>query len=470
MNDTPKPGWQLPASRPHMKLTNVPPAGYGGAEGIPSSIGPFRVIKRLGYGGMAEVFLCSDDNGNTFAVKLLPSHLQANTSLRKRFIHETSALAMLNHPNICRIHTVEVLGDRPYFVMEHVEGIALSHMIRFISHSSAGTRAASAADTKSAFETIFDRIDQLKTRHGSLDDVEVASQERMALPLQQARAITGKLCDAVQYAHERGILHRDIKPANVVVRRDGEPVLLDFGLAKWRHGEGEESLTGSGDLLGTIDYMAPEQALSTKNVAERADVYGLGVILYELATGRRFFTLTGNAIQDIKRLGEHRPERPRACNPNIDAGLEQIILKATRADREVRYHSCRQFGADLRRYQDGLAVVAKPPALAYRIARFVKKQRMPVMLAAMITALLAGFGAYFGWDYYRRWGRWVPVVQEDFTDGQYDTTRFAIEPIPGYLHKPWPLDSAGLHTTGFEWCWLRNVSVTGDVRLDLTFS
>jgi serine/threonine protein kinase len=126
-----------------------------------------------------------------------------------------------------------------------------------------------------------------------------------------------KVCDAVQFAHEHGVLHRDLKPGNILLREDGEPLVADFGLAKLKSSEGSRSLSLTGHVVGTLENMAPEQAESSKDVDERADVYSIGTILYQMLSGRRHFEATGNIVIDGQALKTHEPARPRTFNPQI---------------------------------------------------------------------------------------------------------------------------------------------------------
>ncbi len=158
-----------------------------------------------------------------------------------------------------------------------------------------------------------------------------------------------KVCDALHASHEAGVFHRDLKPGNIMIRRGGEPVVTDFGLAKLAEPDGRAALSISGQLLGTVGYMAPEQARSSKNVDERADIYSLGAVLYQMLTGQKHFAASDNLLEDIQRLQHWTPVRLRELNKQIDGDLEIIALKALRAEPSERYRSIAAFREDLLR-------------------------------------------------------------------------------------------------------------------------
>jgi serine/threonine protein kinase len=218
---------------------------------IGQTLGHYRILELLGKGGMGEVYLAEDTRLNRrVALKVLSTDLGADPSRRERFEREARAAAALNHPNIVTIHSVEEAGGVPFLTLELVDGKTLGELI-----------------------------------------------PAEGLPLERLLQLTIPLTDAVGAAHQKGITHRDLKPANVMVTSDGRVKVLDFGLAKLREqleqdAQGSmptQELTGEGRILGTVAYMSPEQA-EGRPVDPRSDVFSLGVMLYELATGRRPFT------------------------------------------------------------------------------------------------------------------------------------------------------------------------------------
>jgi hypothetical protein len=214
------------------------------------------------------------------------------------------------------------------------------------------------------------------------------------LPFGQTLSLFARICEGVQFAHEQGILHRDLKPGNVLLRLDGEPLVADFGLAKLEE-ENEQSLSVSGHVVGTIENMSPEQAESSKDVDERADVYSLGTILYQMLTGRRHFQTTGNIFADAASLKHHQPVRPRQWNPRIDPDLELIVLKALRPNPVERYRTVSALLADLNRYRRGESVKARPVSVV-DLARKVVQKHAPMAAVILLALLTLTFGAVFG--------------------------------------------------------------------------
>ncbi|MBD3240325.1 MAG: protein kinase, partial [Chitinivibrionales bacterium] len=255
----------------------TPPEQLPGAPEPREYIGPYRVVRYIGGGGMGDVWLAADEHGNEVAIKLLSISRLGQKSAVERFMREGRTLSRLQHRNICHIYGIESSGGRHYLVMEYVKGAALSRLLRFLAAPSSDATTKSSRSGHEELSTIIDEVEQSTSAVGDWNTARpvVTTEPSHVLPLQQTLSIVTKLCDAVQYAHERGVFHRDIKPSNVIIRRDGEPVLLDFGVAKLAD---EADLTMPGQLFGTMEYMAPEQAQSPKEVDERADVYSIGAI------------------------------------------------------------------------------------------------------------------------------------------------------------------------------------------------
>ena len=276
-------------------------------------LGPYEILAPLGAGGMGEVYTARDTRlDRTVAVKVLPPDVAADPERRARFEREARAVAALQHPNICTIHDVGVATESVSFlVMELLHG-----------------------------ETL-----QRRLARGPLDDGEF---------VEIATALTG----ALDAAHTSGIIHRDIKPANIFLTGHG-PKILDFGLAKAMVHQpvagasvqstklADGALTEHGHTVGTVAYMSPEQ-LRGEDVDVRTDLFSLGLVLYEMATGQPAFAGATSAVISAAILHE-QPRRPRQIRPALSARLEDIILKALEKDRHLRYQHASEIGADLRR-------------------------------------------------------------------------------------------------------------------------
>jgi serine/threonine protein kinase/Tfp pilus assembly protein PilF len=267
-------------------------------------VGHYRIIRKLGSGGMGEVFLAEDSTlHRQVAIKFLPTQVATDESRRRRLLREAHAASVLTHPNICVIHEIGQQDDgTPYIVMEHVEGSPLS-----------------------------DRIGAQPLPNDVLIDIAV------------------QLVDAVDAAHHAGITHRDLKPANVLITPRGHVKVLDFGLARVEAetaGDGTTELkTATGVILGTVQYMSPEQALG-RPLDHRTDIFSLGVILYEMATGRLPFA-GRTSTETIEHIVHEEPEAVARFNYAVPQELERIIRKCLEKDREHRYQSARELLVDL---------------------------------------------------------------------------------------------------------------------------
>jgi serine/threonine protein kinase len=198
------------------------------------------------------------------------------------------------------------------------------------------------------------------------------------------------IAEAVEHAHEHQIFHRDLKPANIMLRKNMDPVVMDFGLAKMNYGQesNEMSLSMSGQIIGTIEYMAPEQAKSSKTVDQRADIYSLGAILYQMLTGEKHFKSSGNILTDAIGLERHTPRRPKEWNPMISADLETITMKALRPDPNDRYQTIQSFLQDLQAVSNGSRIEARDLFLTELLWRWAKNNKTISSLSVLFIFLL----------------------------------------------------------------------------------
>ena len=347
-------------------------------------IGPYRVVAELGRGGMGVVYLAERADGafeQTVAVKVLPA-ATATQALRERFLLERRILARLEHPGIARLLDGGLTEDgEPYFVMERVEGEPLTAWC---------------------------------------DARRLSVEERLRLFLE--------VCDVVRFAHGRLVVHRDLKPSNILVTEASELKLLDFGIAKLLAEEGEDgetaatALTRSGLLPMTPEYAAPEQ-LRGEPVTVATDVYALGVLLYELLTGRRPHRVDRRMTEtpgqlppptrpsmtvgrggkrgkvgegkelDPKETARRRGTRMERLRRRLRGDLDAIVLQALREEPGQRYGSVEALAEEIRRHLGGQPVKARPPSLRYRAGKLIRRHTLQVVaVSAVILALLAGAG------------------------------------------------------------------------------
>src|SRR6478672_6201953 len=273
-----------------------------GSAKILSNFGDYELLEEIGRGGQGIVYRAHQESLNrTVAVKLIGLGPWTTEAHLKRFRWEAEAAASLEHPGIVPIYEVGERDGQCYFSMKLVEG-------------------------------------------GQLDEVV----RREPMPIQQSAELIAKVARTVHYAHEHGILHRDIKPGNILLDKNGEPHLTDFGLA--RLVEAESSVTQTLEVLGTPSYMAPEQAVGNNaGISSVTDVYGLGAVLYQLLTGQPPFA-GGTTYETIKLLLDTEPRQPRLLNPKIDRDLSTICLKCLEKHPERRYSSALALAEDLERW------------------------------------------------------------------------------------------------------------------------
>jgi hypothetical protein len=257
---------------------------------IGQMLGSYRIVEQIGLGGMATVYKAYDPATDRYvALKILPAHYSQDPSFQERFRREAKAIARLEHPHILPIHTYGEEDGTAYLVMRYLPSGTLKQRI-----------------------------------------------ERGTLGLGEVTIILGQLADALDYAHERGILHRDIKPSNILLDEKGNVYLSDFGIARMVEAAGD--LTGSG-LLGTPAYMSPEQCQGSKDLTPASDQYSLGIVLYEMVTGRTPFQAETPIALIHMHLSDPLPP-PRSLRPDLPEGLEKAMLKALSRDPKDRWPSC----------------------------------------------------------------------------------------------------------------------------------
>jgi serine/threonine protein kinase len=364
---------ESPASPPTAAVEPLP-----GLEGPGTLIGPYKLLERIGEGGMGEVWMAEqrEPMRRAVALKIIKAGMDTR-SVVARFEAERQALALMDHPNIAKVFDGGTTAcGRPYFVMELVKGTPITTYC---------------------------------------DERRLTLRERLELFL--------PVCQAIQHAHQKGIIHRDIKPSNVLIAPyDGRPVpkMIDFGVAKAMGQRLTERTlyTGFGAVVGTLEYMSPEQAeLNNQDIDTRSDIYTLGVLLYELLTGTTPITherLTQAAITEMLRaireeeppkpstrlgdsketlplIAEQRQTEPARLPKLVHGELDWIVMKCLEKDRKRRYETASGLAHDVESYLHDEPVLACPPTVGYRLRKWVRRHRGPVIAVGLVAlALVVG--------------------------------------------------------------------------------
>jgi WD40 repeat protein/tRNA A-37 threonylcarbamoyl transferase component Bud32 len=354
--DTPPPGQPNIASPPvSPSALTAPPEGY-------------ELLHLLGRGGMGLVYKARQQSaGRLVALKLIRAERLISESDVQRFRNEAEAAAQLDHPHIVSVYEVGARPGHFYFSMKLIEG-------------------------------------------GGLDE----QLERFRDDPHGAARLVAQVARAVHHAHQRGILHRDLKPSNILLDGEGQPHVSDFGLSKRIESDG--SLTQTGDIVGTPQYMAPEQASGRKGVVTTAtDVYGLGAVLYALLTGRAPFQ-GETLLETLEQVREREPEPPRRINPRVDRDLETICLKCLEKDPGQRYGSAEALAEELESWLRGEPIQARRIGWGQRIWRWCRRNRflaaLTILSATLTLTLLIGLMV----------GTWLIAGQRDEIRGQHKLT------------------------------------------------
>ena len=361
----------------------------------PDRIGDYRIERELGRGGQGTVYLGVDDRlGRKVALKTLSAAWAASPAALLRFAKEARVLASLDHPGLCSVFEAASAGGLPFIAMRYIDG-----------------------------ESLAERIAGRK-------ELPVGPELAADLVLME------KTARATHAAHEAGVIHRDLKPGNILLDGEGNPVVLDFGLA-YAADEAGGALTATGDLLGTPAYMAPEQT-GDGTVDRRTDVHALGVVLFELLTGRRPFEGKTRAAL-LAAVRETPAPDPRRLNPAVSEDLRTVVAKALAKSPADRYATALAFADDLRRVRLFEPVAARPISAFGRLARWARRRPAAAGLGAVLTLGVPVLGVFAGWYYTNQ-----PILEERRIAEELERelgagfgrliTQFKPEPLAALVH------------------------------------
>ncbi|MHC4598817.1 MAG: serine/threonine-protein kinase, partial [Planctomycetota bacterium] len=378
------------SEEPHDNSQTAPTMdpGKGAADsrdpdsGPGDTLGPYKILSEIGRGGMGVVYKAvQPELKRTVALKVLIAGEDASDEAIARFHREAESVAKLgHHPHIVPVYDIGRSGNLHYFAMHFVEGRPLDRWI---------------------------------------DEGDVTPRK--------AASITKKVAGALHHAHENGVLHRDIKPANILMSKEGEPQITDFGLAK--DVESESKMTRSGVTLGTPHYMAPEQADGrVDEIDERSDVYALGATLYEMLAYQPPFEGT-RAVEVIQKVLLIDPVSPRKRNAAVDRDLETICLTCLAKEPHRRYGSAKALGEDVGRYLEGHPILARPVSTLTKLWKKVRRNRLASAALALLAFVILVGGAVGIYS----WSRWL--AREEEMGQQLQTTTYDRDRAESLLEK-----------------------------------
>ena len=340
------------------QLTTFASGGRNFAKALESMISGYEVLEEMPRGGQAAVYKAIHTATKTkVAIKVLLPTLLASARARHYFEREAELIASLDHPNIVSIRDSGIIHHQYYFVMQYINGQPLERYVR--------TQNLSFRQTIELFK---------------------------------------KVCSAITYAHQQGIIHRDLKFGNILVDRRGEPHVLDFGLAK-AVGLSEKSpdkalATMTGQLSGTLSTMSPEQAAGRPDQLDvRTDVYSLGVMLYHLLTGQYPYDVSGSTLEALQNIQNIDPTRPRQIDSKFDSDVEAVLLTALAKDPAERYQSAAELQSDIQNWLDGRPIRVKSISTMYLLRKIIARHRFTSTVAALLMLIVLAF-AYVSFDLY----------------------------------------------------------------------
>ncbi|MCH7700586.1 MAG: serine/threonine protein kinase [Planctomycetes bacterium] len=318
-----------------------------GAGPPPDSFTGYKIVKEIHRGGQGVVYQAiHESTKRKVAIKVMRERPFAGSSDRARFDREVQILGQLQHPYIVGIHDTGLAGGSHFFIMDYISGQPL--------------------------------------------DVYMASPGAPGRSVDETLRLFQKICQAINAAHLRGIIHRDLKPSNIRIDQQGDPHVLDFGLAKVATTADEASvMTVTGEFVGSFPWASPEQAEGIPSKIDvRTDVYSLGVVLYQMLTGKFPYEIRGSVRDVLDRIVTAEPIPPRTLRRAINDEVETIVLKCLQKERDRRYQSAGELARDVQHYCNGEPIEAKRDSLGYMVRKQLRKYRVPVAIAAILFVVV----------------------------------------------------------------------------------
>lgn len=357
----------------------------------------YEDLRELSRGGQGVVYTATQRSTKRIvAIKVLLDGLYASHARRIRFEREIDLVASLRHPSIVSVYDSGITSDdRVYLVMEYIEGLPLDAFTGTIHPGAVGSSDPTIISNEHRDRTwLMPASSSSATGQGGL------------LPLPAAMTLFSKICDAMNYAHQHGVIHRDLKPSNIRVDAQGDPHILDFGLAKIADtasgGSSAAALSVTGQFMGSIPWASPEQAEGdARGTDTRSDVYSLGVILYQMITGQFPYQVNGNLRDVLNNILSVEPARPSTLRRQINDEVETIVLKCLEKDAQRRYQSAGDLALDVKRYLAGEPIEAKRASAWYAVRKTLRRYQMAAgaMIAILVISVVFAITA---WTLYRQ--------------------------------------------------------------------